>query len=209
MDSIWVWPLGLVAFLLAWPGLRVLGLRYLGARVKTQALLEPPDRISLSRMSEVRWRNPVAREAANRQVEAAGFAGAGVYVVHEMPQLSLALYAHAAESAYAILYDHPRSGFWVEFVSRYEDGSVASYTTLEPMDVDVPEGSVHVAEPDLRPGDLWKKMLAERPRKTLRPCSRGHAAADFEKGYAESVARHKQSMPRATEHSEEITKQAA
>src|SRR5256885_614494 len=62
VDSIWLWPLGLVAFLLAWPGLRVLGVRYLSSRMKSQALVEPPDRISLSRMSEGRWRNPVAHE---------------------------------------------------------------------------------------------------------------------------------------------------
>jgi len=192
VDSIWLWPLGLVAFLLAWPGLRALGVRYLARRVRTQAVLEPPDHISLSRMSEVRWRNAVARDAANRQVEAAGFAEAGNYVIHEMPQLVVGLYAHPGESAYAVFYDHPRSGFWVEFVSRFEDGTIASYTTLEPRDVDVPPGSSHVSAPDLRPGDLWKKMLADRPQKPLLPCSRGSAAADFEKGYAESVARHKE-----------------
>jgi hypothetical protein len=192
LDSIWLWPLGLVAFLLAWPALRALGVRYLGDRVRSQAMVDPPDHISLARMSEVRWRNPVAREAANRQLEGAGFVEAGLYVVHEMPQLTVALYAHPGESAYGVLYDHPRSGFWVELVSRYQDGTIASYSTLEPLDVDVPTGSSHVSAPELRPGDLWKKMLAERPRKPLRPCSRNHAAADFERGYAESVARHKQ-----------------
>src|SRR5947208_3671756 len=118
VDSIWLWPLGLVAFLPAWPALRALGVRFLGNRVRSQAMVEPPDHISLARMSEVPWRNPVARDAANRQLETAGFVEAGLYVVHEMPQLTVGLYAHAGESAYGVLYDHPRSGVWVELGAR-------------------------------------------------------------------------------------------
>jgi hypothetical protein len=38
-------------------------------------------------------------------------------------------------------------------------------------------------------------MLAERAKKAMRPCDRAHAAQDFERGYAESVAYHKQNLP--------------
>ena len=43
----------------------------------------------------------------------------------------------------------------------------------------------------------------------MRPCSRGNAAADFERGYAESVARHKQNAPRTIDALEEAHEQAA
>lgn len=196
MDSIWLWPLGLVAFLLAWPALRALGVRVLAGRLRTQALAQQPDRIELVRVAQPRWRHAQPREAADRVLTSVGFAEAGVYVVREMPELTIALYAHPAESAYAVCYDHPRSGFWAEFVTRYEDGTLATFTTLEPMAVDVPPGSLHVAAPTLGFGDLWKKMLAERPKQAMRPCDRAHAARDFEQGYAESVAYHKQNTPR-------------
>ena len=212
MDSIWLWPLGLVAFLLAWPALRAIGVRVLSGKLRTQALLEQPDHIDLVRVAEPRWRNPQPREAADRALSGAGFAEAGAYVVREMPELTLALYANPGESAYAVCYDHPRSGFWAEFVTRYEDGTLATFTTLEPMEVDIPVGSLHVAAPYLSLGDLWNKMLADRPKKAMRPCGRAHAAQDFEQGYAESVAYHKQhaSPPRDDENSsEEEMKQAA
>jgi hypothetical protein len=196
VDSIWLWPLGLVAFLLAWPALRALGVRILGDRFRAQALTEQPDHIDLVRVAQPRWRHPQPREAADRVLTGVGFAEAGVYVVRETPELTLALYAHPAESAYAVCYDHPRSGFWAEFVTRYEDGTLATFTTLEPIAVDVPPGSLHVAAPKLGFGDLWKKLLAERPKKAMRPCDRAHAARDFEQGYAESVAYHKQNTPR-------------
>jgi hypothetical protein len=212
VDSIWLWPLGLVAFLLAWPALRALGVRLLGGRLRTQALTEQPEHIDLVRVGEPRWRHPQPREAAFRVLTAAGFAEAGVYVVRQMPELTLALFALPAECAYAVCYDHPRAGFWAEFVTRYEDGTLATFTTLEPTLVDVPEGSLHVAAPYLALGDLWKKMLADRPKKPMRPCDRAHAAQDFERGYAESVAYHKkQQLPRigtADPHDQEL-KQAA
>ena len=195
MDSIWLWPLGLVAFLLAWPALRALGERALGGKLRTQALTEPPDHISLARVSEPRWRNPEPRSIADRQLTAAGFIEAGVYVVREMPDLTLALYANGGDSAYAVCYDHRRSGFWSEFVTRYEDGTLATFTTLEPTLVDVPTGSLFVAAPHLTLSDLWKKHLADRPKKAMLACDRAHAAQDFERGYAESVAYHKQHMP--------------
>ncbi len=195
LDSIWLWPLGLVAFLLALPGLRSLAALIMGSRLRAQALSAQPDHIYLLRAKEPTWRNPQPREATDRQLGTAGFVEAGAYVVREMPDLTLALYAHPAESAYAVVYDHPRSGLWAEFVTRYDDGTLATYSNLEPMDVDMPEGSVHVAAPHLSPADLWKKMLAERPNKSMLACTATSAAQDFERGYAESVAYHRQHAP--------------
>lgn len=199
MDSIWLWPLALVAFLLAWPALRAIAVRVLGGKLRSQALTEQPDRIYLVHVLRPQWRSEQSREVAERQLSAAGFTAAGVFMVREMPELTLGLYANAAEHAYAMVYDHPRSGFWAEFVTRYEDGSIADFTTLEPMEVDLPEGSVHVSAPQLSLTDLWKKMLAERPNKTMRTCSPARAAQDFERGYAESVAYHRQHAPAVTE----------
>jgi hypothetical protein len=76
------------------------------------------------------------------------------------------------------------------------------------MDVEVPEGSVHVAAPELSVGELWRRMLAERPQLPMRECSRGAAARDFERGYAESIERHKRSAPAVEITAENIEKVA-
>jgi hypothetical protein len=191
VDSIWLWPLALVALLVAWPALRPFAQRLFADRLRPQALTEPPDRIYLLRVAEGSWRHDDARKLAETQLAAAGFAESGVYVVREMPNVTLGLHTHAAAKAYAILYDHPRAGFWSEFVTRYADGTLATYTTLEPAEADVPEGSVHVSEPRLSLTLLWKRTLAERPQKPMLECTRARAAQDFETGYAESVAYHK------------------
>lgn len=210
MDSIWLWPLALVAFLMAWPALHAVALRVLGGRVRSQADTAQPDHIYLVRVAEPNSRHEQSRQTTERQLAEAGFVEAGAYLVREMPELSLALYAHPAERAYAVIYDHPRSGSWAEFVTRYEDGSLATYTTLEPVELDLPEGSVHVAAPQLSLGVLWKRMLNERAEKSMRPCDRSHAARDFERGYAESMAYHKRRSPQVVndDHDEDM-KQAA
>jgi hypothetical protein len=204
VDSIWLWPLGLVALLVAWPALSPLVARLFSDRVRTPALTEQPDHIYLLRVAEPKWRHDDPRQLAETQLASAGFVEAGVFVVREMPELTLGLHAHVAERAYAILYDHPRSGFWSEFVTRYEDGSLATYTTLEPAEVDMPEGSVHVSEPQLSLTLLWKRMLAERPKKPMLECVRARAAQDFEKGYAESVAHHKRRTGEAARDGEPL-----
>jgi hypothetical protein len=191
VDSIWLWPLALVAVLVAWPALRPLAARLFADRLRPQVMDEPPDHIYLLRVAEPNWRQDEARRLAETQLAAAGFAEAGVYVVREMPELTLGLHAHAAEKAYAILYDHPRAGFWSELVTRFEDGSLTTFTTLEPAEVDVPDGSLYVSEPKLPLSLLWRRMLTERPRKPMLECTRARAAQDFEKGYAESIAFHK------------------
>ena len=208
MDAIWLWPLVLVAFLVAWPGLRPLAAKLLGRRYKAQAVASQPDHINLVRLAEPRWRHDEERRAAEKQLAAAGFVDAGVYLVRETPNLTLGLHAHVAERAYAIFYDHPHSGCWSEFVTRFADGTLATYTTLDPIEVDVPEGSVHVAEPRLSLTELWKKMLAERPRKAMLECVRSRAAQDFERGYAESVAHHKRRTAAAAREPEDL-RQAA
>jgi hypothetical protein len=191
MDSFWVWPLVLAVLLFAWPALKDVAARIALTRYRSSALASQPDAISLVRVREPRWRNPQAFAASDRELAAAGFAEAGAYVVHEMPGLTLGLYALPGERAYAVVYDHPRSGSWAEIVTRYEDGSLACFTTLEPMDVELPEGALHVAVPGAPLGELWKRMRAERPARPMRPCSRAEAARDFERAYADSMALHR------------------
>ena len=190
MDSIWLWPLAAVALVFALPAARDVAARLASAHLHRQVSGTAPDRISLVRVREPRWRNVRDVAFAERDLAVAGFAEAGAYVVREMPELTLSLHALPGEHAYAVVYDHPRSGSWTELVTRYADGSISCFTTLEALDVEVPEGSQHVAAPALGVGALWRRMLAERPRKPMLACSPAAAAADFERGYAESVARH-------------------
>lgn len=189
----WILPAFVLALVLTWPVWRRVLAQTRPVRTAPE-VADQPDRISLHRVGDPSWRHPRTHELAARQLGAAGFVESGAWTVRGMPDLLLALHAHPAERAYAVIYDHPHSEAWVEFVTRYDDGTLANYTTLEPVDVEIPEGSIHVAAPHLSVDELWKRMLAERPTRPMRECSRANAARDFERGYADSVAHHKRTQ---------------
>lgn len=187
MDSIWLWPLALVAFLLTWPAVRALTVRLTRGRFRVPAQATLPARVNLLYAAKPEWRHEQERDAAVRQLLAAGFVNAGSYRVRELPGMTLGMYAHRDENAYAVLNDHPRAGFWADLVTRYEDGRVAVFSTLEPMTANAHEGSAVVSEPHHSLADLWTRMLAERPQGTMMVCDPFRAAPDYEHGYAAAV----------------------
>ena len=63
--------------------------------------------------------------------------------------------------------------------------------------------------PQLSLAELWKRMLAERPKKSTLECSRAKAAQDFENGYAESVANHKRRRTAQVETESQELREAA
>jgi len=89
VDSIWLWPIALMAFLLCWPVLRAIAMHILGGTLRAQALAEQPDRIYLVHVLRPQWRNAASYENAAGQLTGAGLAPAGVYMVREMPELTL------------------------------------------------------------------------------------------------------------------------
>jgi hypothetical protein len=104
-------------------------------------------------------------------------------------EFRVTLWANEPQSAYALLYHHPVKGTWCEFVTRYTDGSVASYSTLEPVAYHLPQGSMHVSKPRLSPGELWQHMLRERPARPMLPCRVTSAVQDFEAGHERAARR--------------------
>jgi hypothetical protein len=99
----------LVAVLVAWPALR----RFAGAlfsdRCGTQALGSSRTRSTCCAWPSPNWRRRTCAQARRDAARVGGFAESGVYVVREMPELTLGCTCTSAEKAYAILYDHPRS----------------------------------------------------------------------------------------------------
>jgi hypothetical protein len=78
-------------------------------------------------------------------------------------------------------------------VTRYHDGSLANFTTLEPMDVEVPEGSLYVAAPGYSVAELWQRMKCRAAGETHARVLTRRSFEGLRRGYAESVARHRRS----------------
>lgn len=114
-----------------------------------------------------------------------GFDKVGLFDVPEIAGVDILQLVNVNNSVYANLYSHPRSGKWVELVTRYQDGVFCSYSTQISRGLEHRPGDVHVSAPGVDPGDLYERMLRERPQTPMVPLTSEEVPRLFEKGYRE------------------------
>lgn len=188
--------LGLVAALLALPlVLRVLAMLFMRTAfvkvaedVGRRAVEQQPESIHLSRRGAQSWADASAGQNLATPLFDAGFEDAGNFGVDEMPGVMVRLLAHPGHSLWAVVYEHPRAGHWVELVTRYEDRTSASFTSLAETGVHSRPGHPTQHLPGVTPQVLLECALAQRPGRALLPVSADQAVRAFEDAYAESIA---------------------
>jgi len=174
-------------------------LRLAALAIGKHALAQQPDRIRLHRRDARVWHNPQTVETLARALAWKGFQDAGIYTVDEMPAVRLQLFADIDRSILGIVYEHSQAGQWVELVTRYEDGTSASFSTLRPTGLNLRPGHMTVNAPGLDPAALLARLVAERPRQPMKPVSAADAQGTFEEGYADQMAWRKQQGVSASE----------
>lgn len=126
-----------------------------------------------------------------------GFTKVGMFDIPEMPGLDIFQLVNVNTNAYANLYSHPRAGKWVELVTRYQDGVFCSYSTQIARGLEHRPGDVHVNAPGADSGELYDRMLRERPQAPMVQLTSDEVPRLFEKGYRELTfwRRHKGISP--------------
>lgn len=181
----------LVLLTLLRPVLRLAVAAVFGRSIGARALAQTPDAIHLSPAGASPWRDAAEAGALCRALTDRGFEAGGTFVVDEMPGVVIALFADPVRSFWAAVYDHPRAGRWIELVTRYVDGTTATYTTLSPTGLAPLPGHIHVHVPRTSAAGLLVKAESERPRGAMKPSAAADAARAFVEGYAEGMARRK------------------
>jgi hypothetical protein len=162
-------------------------MRSIAKAVGDQALAEQPDQIHLEPADSSAWQNPDEADQRAGEIGALGFEDAGAFTIAEMPGVVLRLMTNADQSIFAAYYQHPQAGSWFEFVTRYQDGSGATFSTIWPTGLDPRPGSMMEHAPGSDPDSLYQRALAERPQGGMRPASAETAAREFENAYAEEM----------------------
>jgi hypothetical protein len=157
-----------------------------------QAVEKQPDEIHLMRRGPQVWSDPERASALANALLATGFEDGGTFAVDELPNVYVHLFADRRHSIAANICEHPKAGLWLELVSRYVDGTVATFSTLKPTGLDHRPGFMMVNAPAAEPAALLERALAERPNKALHPVHASDAPQLFEQGYAQSIAWRKQ-----------------
>jgi hypothetical protein len=158
-----------------------------GKSIGKAALARQPDQIHLTPAGEGRFGNGIPDGIAAQMVHR-GFEDVGNFTIPEMEGIVARLLAHPGESLYACIYVHPRTGVWFDYVSRYKDGTAATFTTCAPSGMQPRPGFAMEHAMGASPLGLLDRTLAERPRGALKPASAQNAVRDFEQAYAEHIA---------------------
>lgn len=207
------WLVVMLAALLLWPlvgRLVTLAVAALfGRSIGARSLAAQPDAIHLDPAAADAFADRAAAERATAAIAALGFRDGGTFTVREMPGVVVRLLAEPGAGWYAAVMEHPQAGAWFEFVSRFEDGTAATFSTLPATGLAERPGFVSVHAPGATVEALWRRACRERPERHLRPHRPERAAADFTAAYAESIGWRKAKGVSAAEVVEVAKRRAA
>ena len=166
----------------------------------------PPCRVTLAQEAQPELKNAKEFEDWTGQFKQLGFEEVGFFSIPEIGGLTLKAFCHRAENLYGVIYDHQKIPASFDIVCSYEDGSglTGVNTTYgdniegDPKQEKVRINTSSVAEVF----DAFSKKLQSKPRK---PATPEGFAADFKRGYAESM---NWRMKNVGTSKEEIRKQA-
>jgi hypothetical protein len=154
------------------------------AEVGKRALTKLPEYVSLSRVESPDWTNS---ELVRQQAEpllGCGFQDAGVYSVNKMPGVLIRMMCQPQSGVVAHIYDHPRSGSWIEMVTRYDDGSTHAVSTLAPNGMKHPEWYRKIqADKSIPTNKIYERFLPQRQQQGIRLVAASDVAREFEEAY--------------------------
>lgn len=160
----------------------------LGGFTKTMAAASTPSRIQLLRMAQPDWVEEEDVEDQRAPLPELGFQLVGAYQVEELDDLALEAWVNKSKSVTAVIYEHPSSGVWTDFVTRYLDGGRVTFTNgSRGGGVEHAPGHELQRFTDLVPKELFRKFLFGRPLKSMEPVDPESFAASFEKAYADEM----------------------
>ncbi len=155
--------------------------------VGKKAIAAQPDFITLARDEFPAWNNAPAIEELKSPLLAAGFDYAGTFKVDKMPGVKIAILAKPADCVAAHIYEHPKAGTWIELVTRYDDGSSHTLTTLPATGIQSPPWVQTIRASKAPASDLVRQLIGGRKPGAMKSVASDEAVREFEEGYAKSI----------------------
>lgn len=185
--------LGVALFILLRFGSRIAKLLFVRQALRAaftdvgkQALAKLQDVVSLERDDSHAWTAASMEAIYFAPLRALGFEDAGTYSVDKMPGVHIKMMVQAADRVYVNVYEHPKAGDWVEFVTKYENHSTVSLSTLPPTGVQGPPWLTSIKCTKGTPmAQLYQQLLQQRKKGAMKAITTGSAKHEFEEGYAQ------------------------
>jgi len=188
-----MWMLGiLLALLVVWKlfGKRLLAVFLLSNAgrnalqdIGKKAVADQPDRIALHRLAGPDWQDPSVEEMI-ASLRSAGFQEAGVFSVDKMPGVKVAILVQPQDAVAANVFEHAQAGVWIELVTRYQDGTTTTLTTLPSTGQNQPSWLTTMRSGNAPAAELVRQLIHDRPIRAMKAVSLEQAPQAFEEGFA-------------------------
>ena len=159
-----------------------------GRSIGRHALEKQPDRFELCEAGLQAWQDAAAADRLTEPLLLLGYEQAGTFTVPQLPGVVLRLLVQVRECVLGIVYEHPKTGRWVELTTRYTGGTAFTVTSGVDRGLAPCPGHpvTHLASAE--PAVLHSRLVALRPRNGMERSEAGRAARVFEQGFAETMA---------------------
>jgi len=155
------------------------------SEVGKRALARVPNQVSLLKADSPVWTHATEVEQQAAPLRKEGFTDLGVYTVSTIPGVLIRIMAHPETYVAAHVYDHPKSGSWTEFVTRYTDGSTHSLSTLPPTGMENPDWIRKIKADKSTPTDqLYRQFLTQREWHGIKQVAPADTIREFEENWA-------------------------
>jgi len=153
-------------------------------KVGESAIAKVPEQIQFTRAAAPQWKDAAAVQQQATPLVRAGFSDLGTYSVDKMPGALIRILFQPQTHVSAQICEHPRSGGWTEFATRYTDGSSDYLTTLPDQGI-APPPFVRTSRADKStPMDrLYQQHLAQRKSGGIKPVAASEVVHEIEDAY--------------------------
>jgi hypothetical protein len=147
-------------------------------------LAKVPDQITLSRVDAPQWTDATAIQQQAAPLVRAGFNDMGTYSIDKMPGVLMCILFQPQTFVSAQICEHPKAGSWIEFATRYNDGSSDFLTTLPDQGITPPPFVRTVRGDKSTPAEtLYQQHLRQRKSSGIKPVNPNDVGHEFEEAY--------------------------
>lgn len=147
-----------------------------------------PARLHLRTMAAPSWENAEAVAGQVESLPALGFVEGGTYQVEELPGFTLQAWFQLPRAVTAVVYEHPKAGVWTDLVTRYRDGTSATFhNRTGGVGVDHSPGHTIENFPNVNTREIYEHFLDRRPDRPAVVPTADEFVERFEKAYADEM----------------------
>lgn len=158
--------------------------RFALKKVGEAALAKTAEQIQFTPAATPQWTDEATMQQQAAPLLRAGFNDLGTFGVDKMPGVLIRVLFQPQTYVTAQICEHPRTGGWTEFATRYSDGSSDFLTTLPDQGIVPPPFARTLRADKSTPTDrLYQQHLAQRKSSGIKPVAASQVVHEMEDAY--------------------------